>query len=96
MGTTACGQRMAHRKWKEIKQQPGTAGPDNMLGCCLISFHFLLAILCPQAVETLERTAHEHLVLIVLHMGNLEIDSGKFNFGYVSSFHLFLSPWMRI
>ena len=29
---------MAHRKWKEIKQQPGTAGPNNMLGCCLVSF----------------------------------------------------------
>ena len=32
--------RMAYRKWKEIKQQPGTAGPGNMLGCCLASFHF--------------------------------------------------------
>ena len=31
---------MAQRKWKEIKQQPGTAGPGNMLGCCFISFHF--------------------------------------------------------
>ena len=41
---------MAHRKWKEIKQQPGTAGPGNMLGTCLVSFHFLWAILCPQAV----------------------------------------------
>ena len=27
--------------WKETKQQPGTAGPGNMLGCCLICFHFL-------------------------------------------------------
>ena len=35
---------MAHRKWKEAKQLPGTAGLGNMLGCCLISFHFLLAI----------------------------------------------------
>ena len=35
---------MAHRKWKEIKQQPGTAGPGNMLGCSLVSFHFLWAI----------------------------------------------------
>ena len=34
----------AHRKWKETKQQPGTAGPGNMLGCCLLSFHFLWAI----------------------------------------------------
>ena len=36
---------MAHRKWKETKQQPGTAGPGNMLGCCLVSFLFLWAIL---------------------------------------------------
>ena len=35
---------MAHRKRKETKQQPGTAGPGNMLGCCLISFHFLWVI----------------------------------------------------
>ena len=35
---------MAHRKWKEVKQLPGTAVTGNMLGCCLISFHFLWAI----------------------------------------------------
>ena len=35
---------MAHRKWKEAQQLPGTAGPGNMLGCCLIFFHFLWAI----------------------------------------------------
>ena len=35
---------MAYRKWKEAKQLPGTAGPGNMVGCCLISFHFLGAI----------------------------------------------------
>ena len=46
---TACGHRIAHRKWKETKQQPGTAGPGgpgNMLGCCFVSFHFLWAIIC--------------------------------------------------
>ena len=43
---------MAHRKWKETKQLPGTARPGNMLGSCLVSFHFLWAILCPQAVHT--------------------------------------------
>ena len=32
---------LPHRKWREIQQQPGTAGPGNMLGCCLIFFHFL-------------------------------------------------------
>ena len=41
---------MAHRKWKEAKQQPGTAGPGNMLGSCLVSFHFLWVNLSPQAV----------------------------------------------
>ena len=35
---------MAHRKWYENKQPPGTAGPGNMLGCCLVSFYFLWAI----------------------------------------------------
>ena len=35
---------IAHRKWKETKQHPGTAGPGNMLGCCLIFSHFLWAI----------------------------------------------------
>ena len=35
---------MTHRKWKESEQQPGTAGPGNMFGCCLMSFHFLWAI----------------------------------------------------
>ena len=35
---------MAHRKWKEAKKLPGTAGPGNMLGCCLFFFHFLWAI----------------------------------------------------
>ena len=39
--STACGHRMAYRKWKETKQQlsllPGPAVP----GCSLVSFHFL-------------------------------------------------------
>ena len=35
---------MAHRKWKEIKQQPGTAVPGNILGGCLVSLHFLYDI----------------------------------------------------
>ena len=35
---------ISHRKWKETKQLPGTARPGNMLGCCLISFHFMWVI----------------------------------------------------
>ena len=53
---TACGHRMAHRKWKETDLPPDTDGPGNMLGCCLVSFHFLWAILCPQAVDSLSRS----------------------------------------
>ena len=44
-GCTVRVDSLPHRKWKEIKQQPGTAGPGNMLGSCLVSFHFLWAIL---------------------------------------------------
>ena len=36
-------------------QQPGTAGPGNMLGSCLISFHFLWAILSTSTVYFLCR-----------------------------------------
>ena len=36
------------------KQQPSTAGPDNMLGCCLFSFHFLWAILWPTPVQLIQ------------------------------------------
>ena len=43
--------RMKHRKWRETKQQPSTAGPGNMLGCCLVPFHFLWAILWPHTVK---------------------------------------------
>ena len=43
---------MAHRKWKEAKQLPGTAGPGNMLGCSLICFHFLWAIHPIRPVES--------------------------------------------
>ena len=42
--------RMKHRKWKETKQQPGTAGPGNKLGCCLVSLHFLCHLLCGRSV----------------------------------------------
>ena len=45
---------MTYRKWKETKVQPGTAGPGNMLGCSLVSFHFRWAILCPQPVCILQ------------------------------------------
>ena len=42
--------RMAQRKWKDTKQQPCTAVPGNMLGCCLIIFRFLWAILSTSTV----------------------------------------------
>ena len=39
--TTVLVLRMAHRKGIETEQEPGTAEPGNMLGCCLNYFHFL-------------------------------------------------------
>ena len=51
-GSTVLVLRMAQRKWKETKQEPGTAGTGNMLGCCLISFHFLLVILSSSTVQS--------------------------------------------
>ena len=35
---------MAHRKWKESKQQPSMLPGPAVPGCCLISFYFLWAI----------------------------------------------------
>ena len=35
---------MSHRKQKETKQHPGTAGPGNILGCCLVYLRFLYDI----------------------------------------------------
>ena len=43
--------RMAHRIWKETKQHPATAEPGNMLGSCLVSFHFLWTILSTSTVQ---------------------------------------------
>ena len=48
---TACGHRMADRKWKEGKQQPSMLLGSAVPGSSLVSFYFLWAILCPQAVQ---------------------------------------------
>ena len=39
--TTEWMELMSHRKRKETKQQPGTDGPGNILGCCFVSLRFL-------------------------------------------------------
>ena len=41
---------MAHRKLEEVKQEPSMLPGPAVPGSCLISFHFLWAILCPQTV----------------------------------------------
>ena len=51
--------RMAHRMWKETKQEPGTAGPGNMLCCCLIYFHFLWAILSTSTVQIMKSSGSQ-------------------------------------
>ena len=41
-----------HRKWREIQQQTGTAGPGNILSCCLVSLSFLCDIHSILSVES--------------------------------------------
>ena len=55
--STACGRghRMAHRKWKDTKLQPSMLPGPAVPGCSLVSFHFLWAILYPQAVVVSEK-----------------------------------------
>ena len=57
---TACGHRMAHRKWIETKQQPSMLPGPAVPGCSLVYFHFLWAILCPQAVHDFLFTYMQH------------------------------------
>ena len=54
---------LPHRKLREIQQQPGTAGPGNMLGCCLIYFHFLWGKLSTRTV--MFRGVHSSLVAML-------------------------------
>ena len=59
--------RIANRIWKETKEEPGTDGPGNMLGCCIVSLHFLWAILCLQTVGMifyLQIISPEHPIII--------------------------------
>ena len=43
--------RMTNRKWKEIKQQPIMLPVPAVPGSCLVSFHFLWAILSTSTVD---------------------------------------------
>ena len=68
---------MAHRKWEEAKQLPGTAGLGNRLGCCLIYFHFLWAIhpirpvhslLIKLLYDTVDKIVHDCLYGLLINM----------------------------
>ena len=50
-GSTGCGHRMAHIKWKETKQQPSMLPGPAAPGRWFVSFNFLLAILRPHPVQ---------------------------------------------
>ena len=62
--TTVLVLKIAHWICKETKQQPGTAGPGNMLGCCLNSFHFLWAILSTSTVQII----NYHFIAADIHV----------------------------
>ena len=43
-------------------QQPGTAGPGKMLGCCLVYLHFLCYILCSRSVlENIQKKEYTYI-----------------------------------
>ena len=63
--------RMSNRiSWKETKQEPGTAEPDNMLGCCLVSLRFLWAILSTSTVQvgTISKFRWYSYVILLLYV----------------------------
>ena len=66
---------MAHRKWKKNKQPPGTAGPGNMLGCCLISFHFWCDIYLIRPVQICEIPSRLKVFpfLVIKHKGRVDV-----------------------
>ena len=56
---------MAHRIWKETKHEPGTVGPGNILGCCLVCFHFLWAVLSTSTVYVLHLWPGQEVTILV-------------------------------
>ena len=50
MLSTACRHRMAHRKWRETKQQPSMLPGPAVPGCCWISLYFLWCKLSTRTV----------------------------------------------
>ena len=87
--STACGHRMAHRKWKETKQLPSMLPGPAVPGSCLVSFHFLLAILCPQAVNKVRFCLASNFPLIP--MQNLSPPVLTFSMSHVTGFIWFMA-----
>ena len=50
--------RMSHRKWREIKQQPSRARQGQEISCCIVALHFLCDILSGRPGCT--QFAHKH------------------------------------
>ena len=71
---------MAHRKRKETKLQPSMLPGPAVPGCCLVSFHFLLAILCPQGVWVRSAVIE---ILILFMYSNLQGNHGGWHLGLV-------------
>ena len=66
---------MAHRKWKDTKLLPGTARPGNMLGSCLVSIHFMWAILSTGTVLVVHHHCVEYYTFLISF-----IDDNRFVF----------------
>ena len=88
--STACGHRIALRK--ETKQEPGTAEPGNRLGCCLISFHFLWAILYVSRLYELpgSRISTAHFFWAIYRRRNKMLRSFTLPFAFLASLFSFV------
>ena len=72
---------MSHRKWKETKQQPGTAGPGSILGYCFVSLRFLCDI---HSIHSVFNSIFASAVLL-FGLGNCM--SGGYDTGGVAGHH---------
>ena len=78
--TTVLVLRMAHRQLKEIKQQPSMLLVLALPGSCLVSFHFLWAILSTSTVYPLS-TVSPHIAITIIIIIPLLLSHNVHNFG---------------
>ena len=71
---------MAHKKWKEIKQQPSMLPVPAVPGSCLVSFHILWAILSTSTVQMMDWNAAG----VMLSLRRSSLDGEMINDTFIS------------